>query len=73
MSLPEPGLYRHFKGNDYELLHIARHSETEELMAVYRPLARPESIWVRPLDMFTELVERPEGTIPRFAPLTVRD
>lgn len=69
MSLPQPGTYRHFKGNDYELLHVARHSETEEWMVVYRPLARPESVWVRPLAMWSEEVEGPEGRVPRFRPL----
>jgi hypothetical protein len=64
--LPEPGLYRHFKGGEYELLSVARHSETEELLVVYRALNRPDALWVRPLDMFTEFVERPEGLVPRF-------
>lgn len=68
-ELPAPGRYRHFKGNDYELLHVARHSETEEWMVVYRPAARPGSIWVRPLAMWSEQVEGPEGRVPRFRPL----
>ncbi len=49
-----PGLYRHFKGGKYELLNVARHSETKELLAVYRSVEDQETIWVRPLEMFTE-------------------
>lgn len=64
--LPQPGIYRHFKGGEYELLSVARHSETEELLAVYRATAAPEDIWVRPLDMFTGTVELEEGEILRF-------
>lgn len=65
-TLPEPGFYRHFKGGEYEVLSVARHSETEELLVVYRALRSPDAIWVRPLDMFMEQVERPEGLVPRF-------
>jgi len=50
-----PGLYRHFKGGEYELLNVARHSETQELLAVYGSVEDRETIWVRPLEMFTEL------------------
>jgi hypothetical protein len=52
--LPAPGLYRHFKGGEYELLSVARHSETEELLAVYRSVEDRDTIWVRSLEMFTE-------------------
>jgi Uncharacterized protein conserved in bacteria len=48
------GRYRHFKGNDYELIMIATYSETLEKVAVYKALYGEEGIWVRPLDMFTE-------------------
>ena len=41
-----PGVYRHYKGNDYQVLHVARHSETEELLVVYRPLYGDSGIWV---------------------------
>jgi hypothetical protein len=64
---PELGVYRHFKGAGYELLHVARHSETEELVAVYCAIDDPETLWVRPLDMFTELVDSGAGPTPRFA------
>lgn len=62
-----PGRYRHYKGNDYQLLGIARHSETEELLAVYRCLYGDYSLWVRPLAMFTEIVTVEGRQVPRFA------
>ncbi len=60
------GRYRHFKGMEYELLHIARHSETQEPLAVYRALYGDHGVWVRPLAMFTETVEREGKRFPRF-------
>ena len=65
-NYPPAGLYRHYKGNNYELLHVARHSETEELLAVYRPLSGGRDIWVRPLAMFMESVEVAGEKVPRF-------
>ncbi len=67
-ALPRPGRYRHFKGGEYELLSLGRHSETDEWLALYRALEKPDVIWVRPLEMFTECVEHPEGRLPRFRP-----
>jgi hypothetical protein len=69
-DLPRPGLYRHFKGGEYELLSVARHSETEELLAVYRSVEDRDMIWVRPLQMFTELVEHADAKLPRFEPVS---
>jgi hypothetical protein len=66
--LPEPGIYRHFKGGQYELLVVAHHSETAELLAIYRAVDDPSKIWVRPLEMFTETIECPEGRFLRFEP-----
>ncbi|MFC6673567.1 DUF1653 domain-containing protein [Marinobacterium aestuariivivens] len=64
---PEPGLYRHYKGEDYEVLGCARHSETEEWLVVYRPCYGERGLWVRPLAMFIEEVVLPEGNaVPRF-------
>jgi hypothetical protein len=63
---PAPGLYRHFKGGRYELLSVARHSETKELLVVYKSVADHDTIWVRPLEMFTELVEHEDAKLPRF-------
>lgn len=61
-----PGRYRHFKGNEYELLYVARQSETLEPMVVYRALYGERGIWVRPAQMWGELVERDGYTGPRF-------
>jgi hypothetical protein len=66
--LPEPGRYRHFKGNEYDLLMVARHSETEELLAVYCAVEDPERIWVRPVEMFAERVNDGGRSRPRFEP-----
>ena len=67
-SLPNlrPGVYRHFKGNEYLLLYVARHSETEEAMVVYRPLYGEGGVWVRPAEMWSETVTRDGYTGPRF-------
>ena len=61
-----PGLYRHYKGGDYAVYGVATHSETEESMVVYRPLYGDRALWVRPLAMFEEVVERDGQTMPRF-------
>ena len=60
------GIYRHYKGNLYQVLHTAQHSETEELLVVYRCLYGEYDVWVRPLTMFTETVEFDGKEIPRF-------
>ena len=62
-----PGIYRHFKGNEYELLYVARHSETLEPMVVYRALSGERGIWVRPAAMWNERVERDAYAGPRFS------
>lgn len=62
-----PGRYRHYKGNDYRVIGVARHSETEEALVVYRCLYGDESLWVRPLEMFRETVEIDGSKVPRFA------
>ena len=64
-----PGRYRHFKGNEYEVLGIARHSETLEPLVVYRALYGEGALWVRPAAMWNETVERGGETFPRFAPV----
>ena len=61
-----PGKYRHFKGNEYQVLYLARHSETMEEMVVYRALYGEQGIWVRPARMWNETVERDGETCPRF-------
>lgn len=62
-----PGRYRHYKGGEYEVIGVARHSETDELLVVYRPLYNDSGLWVRPLAMFTETVTHDGETVPRFA------
>ena len=61
------GEYRHFKGNEYEVLGVARHSETDESLVVYRPLYNDSGLWVRPVAMFLETVVVDGKTVPRFA------
>ena len=61
-----PGKYRHFKGNEYEVVGIARHSETMEPMVVYLALYGEGGLWVRPADMWLETVERDGKTFQRF-------
>ena len=63
----KPGRYRHYKGADYEVIGVARHSETEEYMALYRPLYGERGLWVRPLAMFLEDVRIDGELRPRFA------
>ena len=58
--------YRHFKGNVYRVLHIARHSETLEEMVVYQAMYGERGVWVRPKSMFEEVIERDGRTFRRF-------
>lgn len=64
----KPGIWRHFKGNRYEVLGLARHSETEEWMVVYRALYGEYGLWVRPASMWLETVERDGKVYQRFVP-----
>ena len=64
---PRPGRYRHYKGNPYLVLSVARNSETQEELVVYRMLYGDFSLWVRPRGMFMETVEIDGQTQPRFA------
>ena len=61
------GRYRHFKGMEYEVIDIAHHSETQEAMVVYRALYGEHGLWVRPLEMFFETIERDGKSLQRFA------
>lgn len=64
---PRPGRYRHYKGQEYRVLGLARHSETLEPLVVYQALYGERGQWVRPAAMFTETVEHAGGRVPRFA------
>ena len=60
------GKYRHFKGNEYEVLFVAKHSETMEDMVVYRALYGEGGVWVRPASMWDETITRDGKTFKRF-------
>lgn len=62
----KPGRYRHFKGNEYEVIGVAKHSETMEELVVYRALYGECGLWVRPASMWNEQVERDGKTFQRF-------
>lgn len=62
--------YRHFKGNVYRVLHIAKHSETLEEMVVYQAMYGERGVWVRPMAMFEEVIERDGKSIRRFEPIS---
>lgn len=60
------GIYKHYKGKLYEVIGVAQHSETGEQMAVYKTLYGDLSLWVRPLTMFEEMIERDGEQVARF-------
>lgn len=62
-----PGVYRHYKGQQYEVLGVARHSETEEEFVVYRALYGERGLWIRSVTMFTERVDQGGVSVPRFS------
>lgn len=66
MDSLKPGKYRHYKGNYYEVIGIARHSETLEELVVYRALYGDGGLWIRPAKMFTENVNVDGQVLPRF-------
>ena len=65
--------YRHFKGNIYKVLHVAKHSETLEDIVVYQAMYGEKGIWVRPKSMFEEVIERDGKTFRRFSPISKED
>ena len=69
----QAGVYRHYKGNTYQVIGIAKHSETEEDLVVYRALYGAFGLWVRPLDMFCEKVEIGGKIVPRFELIAQED
>ena len=66
MNQVPPGRYRHYKGKEYTVIGVARHSETEEELVVYRQEYGNHGLWVRPKDMFLETVEVAGKAVPRF-------
>ena len=62
----QTGIYEHYKGNQYKVIDTARHSETDELLVLYRPMYGDESLWVRPFTMFFEKVTVDGSLVPRF-------
>ena len=71
MSL-QIGRYRHYKGNEYEVIGVAKHSEDETELVVYRPLYGERGLWVRPLHMFVESVLVNGLSVPRFEYIVVQ-
>jgi hypothetical protein len=69
----KPGRYRHYKGQDYEVIGCARHSETEEELVVYRALYGDRGLWVRPIAMFAEQLSIDGKSVPRFSFLQEAD
>jgi hypothetical protein len=65
----KPGRYRHFKGSEYEVIGVATDSETLQPVVVYRALYGERGLWVRPLGMFLEVIERDGVRVPRFRPI----
>ena len=67
------GRYRHYKGGEYEVLGVVRHSESLEPLVLYRPLYNASGLWVRPYAMFLETVEVGGAQVPRFAPVSAAE
>ena len=65
--------YKHFKGNIYRVLHIAKHSETLEDIVVYQAMYGERGVWVRPKAMFEEVIERDGKTLKRFTPISTEE
>lgn len=68
MTFPTPGKYKHYKGNEYEVIGVSRHSETMEYFVVYKALYQKEgeNLWIRPLTMFMEDIEVEGKILKRF-------
>lgn len=66
-SAPSPGRYRHFKGNEYQVIDTVTHSETEQLFVLYRPLYGEGKLWIRPLELFNRPAEIDGKRVPRFS------
>lgn len=73
MTTVQPGRYRHYKGNEYSVLGVARHSETQEELVVYRQEYGEHGLWVRPKQMFLETVQIDGREVLRFQSLAAKD
>ncbi len=73
MQFPTPGIYQHYKGQQYQVMLVAKHTETEEQMVVYRALYGERGYWIRPLGMFCETVMVDGEQRPRFEQISVID
>ena len=73
MSDTKSGRYRHYKGGEYTVIGVAQHSESEELLVVYRPEYGEGRLWVRPLLMFNQLVDTSTGPVQRFTYIGAED
>ncbi|AWW28583.1 MAG: hypothetical protein PWP56_918 [Acetobacterium sp.] len=62
----KPGRYRHYKGNEYEVIGVGTHSETLETLVIYRPLYGEGGLWVRPVTMWDEIIEKDGVIMKRF-------
>lgn len=62
----QPGLYQHYSGKHYHVMGVCRHSETLEVMVIYQALYDDYGLWVRPLEMFKETIEKDGKAVPRF-------
>ncbi|MCF0111832.1 MAG: DUF1653 domain-containing protein [Erysipelotrichaceae bacterium] len=62
----KPGIYRHFKGSLYRVIGVAKHSETEEELVVYQAMYGEYGLWVRPVSMFEEVIDKDGYHGPRF-------
>ena len=62
----KPGKYQHFKGNFYQVIDTVTHSETQETLVLYKPLYGEQALWVRPIEMFLEEIERDGKVFKRF-------
>ncbi|ATC97345.1 MAG: DUF1653 domain-containing protein [Pseudoalteromonas spongiae] len=62
----QPGKYQHFKGNFYQVIDTVTHSETQETLVLYKPLYGEQALWVRPIEMFVEEIERDGKVFKRF-------
>lgn len=72
-NAPAPGRYKHYKGPEYQVLGLVRHSETEEWLVVYQALYAERGFWVRPLELWNESVNRDGKVVERFSLLQASD